>query len=95
MRVRSQGSWRIGWIVDTWAPGLLTQIERLAPDYVFINYKRFPDSMNCLPERSWQWALFEISDPHIALGWLARGANLIETNEIGEMRQHLLVHHKD
>lgn len=92
---RNNGLNSIGWIFDNWTPALIERIESLAPDYVFVNYKRIPNSIEHLSNVSWQWALYEISDPELALSWFARGADLIETNMFEKMRHHLMVHYKD
>jgi glycerophosphoryl diester phosphodiesterase len=49
------------------------------------NYRRID---NELWQGNWQWMLYDITDPELALQWAEKGADLIETGDIGGMLQH-------
>ena len=59
----------------------------MAPEYLFCNVTKLP-SEGALPTGPWQWAIYEITDPSLALDLCRRGAGFIETMEIGEMLAH-------
>jgi glycerophosphoryl diester phosphodiesterase len=85
---RSAGAPAVGWVMDTWDGDSLDALQDLAPEYAFIDYTKVPHSVHTLPTGPWQWALYDIVDPELALDWARRGASLIETWAIGEMLGH-------
>ena len=78
-----------GWIFDEWSEKAHLTAKTLMPEYLFCNYQRVPAGDSPLWAGSWQWGLYEISDPALARLWIARGADLIETDAIGEMLEAL------
>ena len=78
----------IGWVISEWGEDALQRAQSLSPDYLFCNYKKLPDKKDPLWPGDWQWCLYEITDPEIALGLANKGVKLIETMAIGDMLQH-------
>lgn len=85
---RDSGAMASGWVLSTWDEDSLAEAAALAPDYLFCNHRKIPGTLSRLPRGPWCWALYEITDPQLALDWAARGADLIETMAIGEMLAH-------
>ena len=84
---RKHSTLPIGWVFEPWNQNALDIGAGLQPDYVFTDHQSLPDAMP-LPQSAtapWTWALYEISNPDLALQLAQRGAALIETNAIGEM----------
>jgi len=82
---RSLGAGAVGWVIGRWGEaGHATAVE-LAPQYLFCNYRKLPEPPGALWRGPWQWALYEVTDPALALALARRGADLIETMAIGEM----------
>jgi glycerophosphoryl diester phosphodiesterase len=81
---REQGAKGIGWVLPEWGEKARETAVRLKPEYLFCNYRMIPDEAE-LWSGKWDWALYEIVDPELALGLAAHGARLIETMAIGEM----------
>lgn len=81
---------RVGWVMRQWDAATRSTATALAPNYLFCNYKKIPadDGLWIGP---WQWALYEVTNPEIALQLAARGADLIETMAIGEMLRYPLL----
>lgn len=86
---------RGGWVFEEWSDASRRRADALAPEFLFTDHE-------CVPAKSahrgsglwsgpWQWALYDISDPDLALQWATRGAGLIETWSIGEMLAHPLL----
>ncbi len=78
----------IGWVFEPWSQDALEVAAELRPEYVFTDHETLPDSMIALPQSAttpWQWAVYEVADPEVALQLAQRGAALIETYAIGEM----------
>ena len=77
----------VGWVISKWDDHALQTAESLSPDYLFCNYKKLPNSKNPMWSGDWQWCLYEVTDPALALELAHKGANLIETMTIGDMLQ--------
>jgi len=76
---------RIAWVLERYDEQSLTRATSLAPDYLFCNYRKLPDSLDRLPAGPWQWVLYEVTDARLALDLAKKGAGLIETMAVGEM----------
>jgi glycerophosphoryl diester phosphodiesterase len=86
--VRASSDYRIGWVIhryDGTHHGLARQHQ---PEFMLCNYKRIK---NTPWPGNWQWMLYDISDPELAMKWAGKGVDLIETRDIGGMLQHPLL----
>ena len=81
---------RVGWVMHQWDSATRGAATALAPNYLFCNYKKIPAD-DVLWIGPWQWALYEVTNPEVALLLAARGASLIETMAIGEMLRYPLL----
>ncbi|MDH5437041.1 MAG: glycerophosphodiester phosphodiesterase family protein [Gammaproteobacteria bacterium] len=77
----------VGWVIREWGEAALQCAQSLSPDYLICNYKKLPDSKKPMWSGNWQWCLYEVTDPILALELAHKGAALIETMAIGEMLQ--------
>ncbi len=83
-QARERDAERVGWVLSEWTLMAREAAERFQPGYLFCNYRMIPDEEALWPG-PWNWALYEVIDPELALGLAARGAGFIETMAIGEM----------
>jgi len=81
---RKAGMLRIGWVVREWNAQAQTYAQALSPDFLFCNAEKIGKE-DALWPGPWQWALYDIVDPDVALQWYNRGVELIETWDIGGM----------
>ena len=81
---RAQGSSAIGWALRDAGAAAVKTAEELKPDYLFAGDKLFPAAHTALRGR-WRWAVYEVQDPDYARRLTAEGADLVETDAIGEM----------
>ena len=79
---------RIGWVIHRYDHSIHRLADEHGPDFMICNYKRINGD---LWQGAWQWMLYDISDPELALEWASKGAGLIETRDIGGMLQHTLL----
>lgn len=84
---RAMGGHAIGWVLHEWSEETRAIATELAPNYLFCNYTRIPAGQPLWPG-PWQWALYEVTNPEIAMMLAKRGAALIETMAIGEMLKY-------
>ena len=87
-RAKERGAESVGWVLSDWSMLTREAAERFQPEYIFCNYRMIPDKNELWPG-PWDWALYEVIDPDLALGLTARGARFIETMAIGEMLSDL------
>ena len=85
---RSKTRTQIGWVIHRYDERHHKLADQNTPDFMICNYKRITGE---LWQGRWQWMLYDISDPELALEWAGRGAGLIETRDIGGMLQHTLL----
>ena len=76
---------KIGWVIHKYDDVHHALAVQHRPDFMICNYKRIKTG---LWEGGWQWMLYDISDPELAIEWANKGAELIETRDIGDMLQH-------
>lgn len=74
---------KTGWVIKKWGNDSFHIAQELKPDVLFCNYKKIPDKDNVLWQGSWQWAVYDVIDPDVALRWIHRGVHFIETWNIG------------
>ncbi len=82
---RRLGAKQIGWVAARWDEASRKTAHRLSPDYLFTNYTRLPKDQREIWRGSWQWALYEVTDPELALTLAGKGIDMIETMEIAAM----------
>jgi len=85
---RVLGAEKIGWVAAKWDEASHQTARQLAPDYLFTNHTRLPKSPDDIWRGTWQWALYEVTDPDLALALAAKDIEMIETMEIEAMLSH-------
>lgn len=82
---RELGMRRTGWVILNWDKESQEYAQVNTPDVLFCNYKQIPDMDGALWQGPWQWALYDIVDPRVALRWIGRGVKFIESWDIGRL----------
>ena len=84
---RKSGMQRIGWVLREYNSISQEHAQALLADVLICNAEKIgADELWPGPkQKPWQWALYDIVDPDEALRWFARGADFIETWDIGGM----------
>ncbi len=77
----------LGWVLEKYDDSQRQRAERMQPHYLICNRKKIPRHTR-LWHGSWQWMLYDIKDPRLALAWARRGAGLIETADITRLLKH-------
>lgn len=84
---KSQSKLSIGWVLQEVTDDTFRRADPLKPEYLICNHtKLFPNQP--LREGGWQWMLYDITDPVLALQWAQQGAALIETRDIATLLKH-------
>jgi glycerophosphoryl diester phosphodiesterase len=76
-----------GWVLRHYDETHYQQAQELQPEFLICNQDKIPQQQELWPG-SWQWMLYDIVQPQLALDWARRGATLIETADIGAMLAH-------
>jgi glycerophosphoryl diester phosphodiesterase len=73
-----------GWVLRNYDQTSITQALELNPQYLICNHTKLPrdDPPAAGP---WRWMLYDITDPDLAVHWMKRGIDLIETRDIGNL----------
>jgi len=85
---RREGATEIGWVAAKWDEASQRAAEQLTPEYLFTNHTRLPDNPDEIWRGPWRWALYEVTDPELALSLAAKGVDMIETMAIEAMLHH-------
>lgn len=87
-RARTAGAMRIGWVTDSLGHGRERAARELMPEFVFCASRRVPARGDPFWTGSWRWVVYDVNEPELARQLLDRGADIIETDRIGEFLGH-------
>ncbi len=76
-----------GWVLQHYNKDHQKKAEGLQPQLLICNVRKIPNGQPLWPGH-WQWIVYDIIDPGLALSWAEKGAELIETADIGGMLNH-------
>lgn len=85
---RQMGAGPVGWALDDLGPGAVQAALAFKPEYLFASERRFAQAQAAF-QGHWQWAVYQTQDPQRALQLTEQGADLVETNAIGDMLKSL------
>ena len=72
----------IGWILGNYHESTRSAAQSLAPDYLVCNHNRVDGE---LWSGDWRWMIYVVDEPNAIRSWWDRGAELVETDWIGEV----------
>lgn len=84
VRLAREARLRTGWLFEPWELRQHAAARQLAPDYLFTSARYLPESGNAFWKGPWQWVLYEVDTPEQAAQLIERGADLVETDWLGE-----------
>lgn len=91
-QARELGAPKIGWAIRQFSQLVHKEAELLKPHFIFCDYKIIPKpskkNPNPLWAGPWQWAVYEVGNPGLALHLAGLGADLIETFDIASLAGH-------
>lgn len=73
-----------GWVLRHYDATHRDEAQQLQPAFLICNHSKIAPPQRLWPG-GWQWMLYDIVEPQLALDWARRGASLIETADIGAM----------
>ncbi len=82
-RIRAQRALRIGWILAALDDAHEHQARRLAPDFLFCAAAAVADTGEALWRGAGTWVVYDVAERARAQELLARGAAIVETDDIG------------
>lgn len=85
-QARRRGARRIGLVIKPWDETNREAVHKLAPEFVFVDAGIVPAGERPFWRGSWQWVVYDVNDPALALDLRARGADLIETDRFLQFR---------
>lgn len=88
LHVRQHYGWPVGAVIDDWQERNGQSLEELNPQYLFCDLDSLPKK-GPLKYFASRLAVFECTDPDVALALHRRGVEFVETFAIGEMLEQL------
>ena len=82
---RANSDYRIGWVIHRYNDAGYKLAQKHRPEFMLCNYRRIK---NKPWPGNWQWILYDISEPELAMAWANKGVDLIETRDIGTLLEH-------
>ena len=77
----------LGWVLRQYNDKSLQEAQELSPQFLICNHTKLPQYAP--PAKgSWQWMLYDITDPLEVKQWGESGIDLIETRDIGKLINH-------
>jgi glycerophosphoryl diester phosphodiesterase len=73
-------------VLDRYDDEARRQAETLAPEFLFCNLERVPESAARLWQGPWDWAIYEVRDLDTARHCAALGARFVETMAVRTLR---------
>ena len=74
-----------GWVIPEWSDTVETRSKEIQPDYIFAETIFMPKDTNNWWQGNWQWAIYNVDEYTDLAGWIEKGMQFIETNEIGKL----------
>ena len=88
--LREHSDYLCGWILRHYDAASQAKAEKLKPDYLIINHRKLPP--NTEPwQGEWQWMVYDVTDPELAMHYSTFNIPLIETRDICRMLEHPLL----
>ncbi len=75
---RAAGKIPIGWVLDGDPVQLRPVLELMQPEFVFCDHRRMT-AARALPQGSWTWVAYEVTEAALALDLAARGVGMVES----------------
>lgn len=81
---RQRGAGPVGWALDDASPATAKMAADLRPEYLFVGTRLFDAARAAIKSRH-LWAVYQVQEPAEAQALTEQGADLVETDAIGEM----------
>lgn len=82
--VRAHSILSIGWVLKQYDEASLHRAIALNPEVLICNQRKIPQG-EAPKQGNWQWMLYDITDPELALRYAELGVEMIETADIAAM----------
>jgi glycerophosphoryl diester phosphodiesterase len=79
---RKMGAPTTGWVFRSWTPLSRWLAAQLQPDYLFVRADRVPGQSSPFWPGRWQWVIYGVDDLAAARELKARGADLVEVDDL-------------
>jgi len=81
---RQRGAGPVGWALEDAGSATVKLAAEFKPEYLFVGTRLFDEARAAIQSRH-QWAVYQVQDPDRAAQLTEQGADLVETDAIGEM----------
>jgi len=81
---RQRGAGPVGWALDDASLATVKLAAEFRPEYLFVGTRLFDEAKAAIKSQH-QWAVYQVQEPAKAVALTEQGADLVETDAIGEM----------
>jgi glycerophosphoryl diester phosphodiesterase len=81
---RQRGAGPVGWALDDASSASVKLAADFKPEYLFVGTRLFDEARAAIKSQH-QWAIYQVQDPALAAALTEQGADMVETDAIGEM----------
>lgn len=85
---RQKGFARLGLVLKDWEERQGELIRQIKPEFIFCDTAKVPEGA-ALDDIEATVVIYEVEDPEQAIAWFKRGADMVETFDIGGMLENL------
>lgn len=87
--VRTNTGLPVGWVLPEWNGATHRLADELGPEYLFVNRRRVPGSIESLWSGPWRWVVYTANQTFDIKRLLERGFDLVETDDIRRAMREL------
>ncbi len=84
---QTHSEFHTGWVLHEYTTLNLKIAQSMKPDYLIINHRKLPANMDPWPG-DWEWMIYDITEPELALHYASHNISLVETRDICRMLEH-------
>ncbi len=80
---RKLGFKKTAWVLKAYTDEVNTDAKTLSPDFLVCDIQKIPTTVKKLWQGDWQWMVYTADDIQTAMEYYHKGANYVETDDIG------------
>lgn len=84
---QKNSTFRTGWVLHNYDQASHNKAKELNADILIVNHRKIPKNTDPWPG-DWQWMVYDITDPELALHYASHNIDFIETRNVCSMLEH-------
>jgi glycerophosphoryl diester phosphodiesterase len=80
-------NYHTGWVLHNYDDSSHERASELKPDYLIVNHRKLPNDSDPW-QGDWQWMVYDVTDPELALHYASHNIDFIESRDICTLFEH-------